>query len=68
MSNCKVICADPVCHQVGCLNQPAFTFRDKLKDRAEPCAKYCEAQAFRIEIRNLKADIERWKKVAEEKL
>ena len=66
MGICKTICADPVCSQVGCLDQPAFTFRDKLRDRASPCAKQCEAQAFKIEIRQLKANIERWKQVAKD--
>ena len=30
---------------------------DKLQERASPCARHCEAQAFKIEIRALKAQL-----------
>jgi len=32
IKKCKEACQDPVCHRVGCLNQPAWRFRELIKD------------------------------------
>lgn len=32
MKRCEKTCSDPVCKRVGCLNQPAWKFRQQISD------------------------------------